>query len=73
MDSWSLPHTDLVRIFGDRTSECVLLQALYVILTGSQVLGMIALYHILNKSQHQPQEPDHIVHTGPRPCALTSI
>ena len=38
MASWSLPHSELVRIFGDGTPEYVLLQAPRVILISSQVL-----------------------------------
>lgn len=36
--SWSLPHSELVQIFGDGTPEYVVLQAPHVILINSQVL-----------------------------------
>lgn len=38
MASWSLPHTEFVRIFGDGTPEYVLLRAPHVILISSQVI-----------------------------------
>lgn len=38
MESWPLPRTALLRIFEDRTPECVLVKAPHVILITGQIL-----------------------------------